>query len=100
MEPRDITPGRCSTTYHHAPLDHLRASIRLIQVLPEEDPDGRIQCRMSVDNLDAEYTCLSYVWGPEDSSHEITIDKKSFFVRKNLFEFLKVARLKYSVRHF
>ncbi|KAF1967421.1 heterokaryon incompatibility, partial [Bimuria novae-zelandiae CBS 107.79] len=38
------------------------------------------------------YTCLSYVWGPEDQGHTILINDKPYKVRRNLFEFLGVAR--------
>ncbi|KAF2130108.1 HET-domain-containing protein, partial [Dothidotthia symphoricarpi CBS 119687] len=54
--------------FRHTPLDLSTNSIRLI-----------------------EYVCLSYVWGPDDETHTITINGQPFQVRRNLWDFLKTA---------
>jgi hypothetical protein len=72
-------------------------------------PDGTISCEMRHSKTEERvtklpsgrryprpaepYTCLSYVWGSEESPQDIIINGKRFQVRKNLFAFLStVAR--------
>lgn len=80
----------------HTPLDELRPSIRLLKILPELSPEGLIQCELWHDNISATYTCLSYVWGSEDEQTPILVNEKVFICRRNLFDFLYVARQKYA----
>lgn len=95
--------GHTPTTFQHDPLDHTTYSIRLIQVLPERSSNGLIQCIITCTTIEAKYTCLSYVWGPPDPpahQHKISINNKLYPVRKNLWEFLEVARKKYTMEYF
>lgn len=85
-----------SATFQHTPLDHSKASIRLLRILPETSSNGLVQCHIWHDNVEAQYTCLSYVWGSDDDQKIILLNGKSFCVRKNLFDFLSVARTKYA----
>lgn len=73
--------------FKHAPLDLRKSSIRLIRVLPLDD-SGIVQCTISLATIDAQYTCLSYVWGRAEETHMIHINGQPFQVRRNLWEFL------------
>jgi hypothetical protein len=81
-------------TFEHAPLDHTKSSIRLLKILPDLSATGSIQCEIWHDATHAEYTCLSYVWGSEHESDTILVNGKTFTCRKNLWDFLNVARKK------
>lgn len=79
----------------HAPLRLDRPSMRLVELLPPST-DGPVRCsirhttldEMTADGAGPEYTCLSYVWGPETPTRSILINDKSFTVRENLWDFL------------
>jgi hypothetical protein len=77
--------------FTHQPLDLDTASVRLVEVLPL-GPGGRVECKIKLARLDTSvYTCVSYVWGPPDETHWITIDERPFEVRRNLWNFLHIA---------
>jgi hypothetical protein len=80
--------------FTYAPLDHLKASIRLIRVLETISPEGYIQCEVRHATIEASYICLSYVWGEEGPGHTIILDKQPFRIRSNLYGFLVTARRK------
>lgn len=80
--------------YEHLPLDHQAPSIRLVRVLPLLSPDGLIQCAIQHASIESTYVCLSYVWGSTAEGTFITLNGNHFWVRKNLWEFLRCARLK------
>lgn len=84
----------------HSPLDYGKASIRLINVLPNLSSTGLIQCALRHSDLDDKYTCLSYEWGTDHDDNQITIDGKIFRVRRNLWDFLSMARKQYYSRPF
>lgn len=76
--------------FEHPPLDLKQRSIRVIEVLPYIP--GRITiCHMRITDLADEHIALSYVWGEDEPSTEIMIDKQFFVVRRNLAEFLEYA---------
>jgi hypothetical protein len=94
----------------HSPLNHGKASIRLVTLLPRLSHDGLIRCHMSHTTTPAEqstginqknasrsreprekYSCVSYTWGKADGGFPIRINEKVFRVRENLFWFLKLA---------
>lgn len=77
--------------FAHQPIDLESSSIRLIEVLPSRDDAGRISCRIRHADTEAEYTCLSYVWGSQDVMQDISINGSLFFVGDGLWQFLKVA---------
>ena len=84
---------RAVPRFQHEPLDHSVDSIRLIQILPDLSPCGRIRCRMHHTVIkNAIYTCLSYEWGTEGGGDCITINDELYRVRQNLLDFLEVAR--------
>ncbi|KAF2029507.1 HET-domain-containing protein [Setomelanomma holmii] len=74
------------------PLDHSKAAVRLVQLLPNLSPAGLIQCVLMHATVDAKYLCLSYRWGDPEPSGVILIDSKVFGVRQNLLDFLQMAR--------
>ncbi|KAF2129928.1 HET-domain-containing protein, partial [Dothidotthia symphoricarpi CBS 119687] len=76
-------------TFEHAPLDLDASSIRLVQVLSSDPKDDLIRCHVRHATIDANYICLSYVWGPADDYHTILIDDRPFRVRRNLWDFLR-----------
>lgn len=84
------TPGS-ETTYVYTPLDLSTTSIRLLQVLPGRDQDGRFSCHIRPATTASHYTCLSYLWGPQDVKHVITLNDQSFYAGTNLFHFLELA---------
>jgi hypothetical protein len=89
---KQATLTQTDTVFSHAPLDLANPNtIRLIEVLPPLAADGTIQCRLTHTTTDAQYSCLSYVWGAEDADHTILINNLPFKVRKNLWEFLSKA---------
>jgi hypothetical protein len=91
--------AQTETVFSHAPLDLAKPdTIRLIEVLPRLLEDGTVQCRLTHATTDARYSCLSYVWGPEDVEYTIYINDLPFKVRKNLFRFLLKASSNLPVR--
>ncbi|RYN36232.1 hypothetical protein AA0119_g10643 [Alternaria tenuissima] len=80
--------------FTYAPLDHLKASLRLIRVLEARSPEGYIQCEVRHATIEASYICLSYVWGEQGQGHNIILDKRPFRIRSNLHRFLVTARQK------
>lgn len=82
--------------FHHEPLDHSKGSIRLLKILPDLSAEGIIQCKIWPDDVNAQYDCLSYVWGPDDNQRSILVNGESHWIRKNLYDFLNVTRTKYA----
>ena len=81
-------------TFTYKPLDHSRASVRLLEVLPRQHEDDEIQCNIRHVLLDdkPEYTALSYEWGDAaESRRTIRLNGTAFKVRANLFSFLEHA---------
>jgi hypothetical protein len=44
------------------------------------------------DNVDAQYDCLSYVWGSDQDDQTISLNGRDYRLRRNLWDFLSVAR--------
>lgn len=94
--PRNASGASRTTSFQHEPLDYRRSAIRLLRILPNLSNNGHIQCEMWHDNVKASYTCLSYVWGPENIQRQILVNGRLLWIRENLFEFMQVARSKYA----
>lgn len=78
--------------FEHKPLDETQSSLRLLTLSSELSADGCIQCYVSHSTLErASYVCLSYWQGPREYIR-IHINGAPFYVRKNLFDFLEMAR--------
>ncbi|KAL5114332.1 hypothetical protein ACEQ8H_007768 [Pleosporales sp. CAS-2024a] len=82
--------------FEPTPLSSKPNAIRLLTILPDLTNAGLIQCNIRHATTDADYTCLSYVWGAEAHQEIICINGKAFTCRKNLWDFLHVARTKYA----
>lgn len=76
----------CDFTYE--PLDPPNA-IRLLKVLPQHKSR---KCILEVElwqaNPEEPYNCLSYMWSDQTERFEILVNHKSFFVGRNLYDFL------------
>jgi hypothetical protein len=81
-----------SDMFQHESLDLTAPSIRLIRILPARNSDDRIRCSLRLASIDTKYTCLSYVWGEEDTGEWIYLNNKRFPARHNLCGFLRSAR--------
>lgn len=85
------------TFFSHSPLDlACSRTMRLIEVLPPRDGDSHVQCRLTHATHDAQYACLSYVWGTDDPDHMIYINGLRLQVRRNLWSFLQYLSTKAS----
>jgi hypothetical protein len=78
--------------FEHDPLDLASRSIRLLQIKPAKDSKEQIQCDLRLTSTDAQYTCLSYVWGDPDRGQWILVNGDRLWVRQNLWNFLASAR--------
>lgn len=90
-------------TFKYEPLDHSQPSIRLVHILPMLSPEGLVQCQISHASIQSTYFCLSYVWDillPRESfgitrdpnERVIMMNGHPLRIRKNLFDFLCMAR--------
>ncbi|KAH3954394.1 hypothetical protein HBH98_071250 [Parastagonospora nodorum] len=85
------------SAFRHPPIDFSRRQIRLVRVLQTE-PDAPIRCKFAlslVHSKSVHYTALSYTWG--GASHDsdlvkIILHKQDFWVRRNLWCFLRQVR--------
>jgi hypothetical protein len=87
------------SSYSYKPLPRGPDSIRLLHLLPHNDKDAQIHCRLVDIRLgDPEqvhpYEALSYFWGDEDDNRTISINGDILLVRRHLYEAL--SRLRYN----
>jgi len=94
--PREASCTSRLASFKHEPLDYRRGAIRLLRILPHLSIDGHIQCEIWHDSVKASYTCLSYVWGSEKIQWQILVNGKLLLVRENIYNFMRVAQLKYA----
>ncbi|KAF2818911.1 hypothetical protein CC86DRAFT_152298 [Ophiobolus disseminans] len=100
--------------YRHTTLKDGATFIRLIEVNMLLSTDGLIQCSISqqklpdlyqddakeyfpsiskdVEHVFHSYMCLSYAWGDPKHQRKIRVNGRLFNVRKNLWNFLDIAR--------
>jgi len=80
-----------------------KTHMRLLQLPPanEPQPSQKISYHLVINALEylsrTNYKALSYTWGcawTEDDIEEIQLDAQSFFIRRNLDDFLKTAAAK------
>ena len=85
-----------ASRFRHPPIDHDH-EIRLIQIAPSSS-STTIICSFAFTearNPDLPYTCLSYMWGEaptESDVVQILLQGQPFWIRRNLWTFLKRAR--------
>ena len=88
--------------FKHRRLDASNPTeIRLLRVLPDLSSSGRIQCEIFHADIGTKFACLPYVWGDPTPQKTISIIdedglESDFVIRKNLWDFLCVARSKFS----
>jgi hypothetical protein len=92
VQPELLSVDSSIDRFEHTPLDLHLASIRLIQLRTTQNIIDQIECDIVPTTVDDQYTCLSYVWGTENSGQWILINGKRFWVRQNLWNFLHTAR--------
>jgi hypothetical protein len=76
--------------YHPLPPDRLR----LLEVLPTR-LNGILRVRLTEHNLPASYRCVSYTWGSESDPKQILVNGQSLYVRRNLYDFLKMVATRF-----
>lgn len=116
-----VTDDKCTleeTEYRHTPLNHEKPSFRLVRVLPghgndviqceivqqllpqlysEDEPGKGVDTSMCLgydDQASKPFVCLSYTWHTPQDQMKIRINGKILRVRKNLWDFLWIARHK------
>ena len=96
MGPTTVMANQDAGIYQ--PLDHSQQQVRLMR-MQHDSKEGKIDCRLEAFSLpcgdDAtaslpEYQALSYCWTTRPPTHEICLNGKAFFVRPNLYEYLKL----------
>jgi hypothetical protein len=86
--------------FAHAPLgrNHGDDAIRLLQFYDDVSPDDPIQLKIyhtddwAHSATSTRYTCLSYRWGDDKATHRILLNRKTIYIRKNLWDFLDTWR--------
>src|ERR1700749_3846182 len=74
-----------SLSYNHAPLLTAR-NIRVLHLSPVQDYTLPLQCviqQVSVDDIDLEYTALSYSWDAEEPVRPLLCDGKHLLITPN-----------------
>ncbi|KAG8534303.1 uncharacterized protein KY384_001147 [Bacidia gigantensis] len=91
--PKKLLPTEAAVEdFRYENVDLTAHNIRVVRILPDLSNDGLIQCQMEeVELSTADYACVSYRWATENSKKLITLNGQCFFVRRNLFDFLKSA---------
>ncbi|KAJ4374639.1 hypothetical protein N0V86_007512 [Didymella sp. IMI 355093] len=78
--------------FEHERLDTTQPSIRLISIDSNLSPEGLVQGSIHHATTNAQYNCLSYVWGSADQSHALIVNGKRLSINKNLHDFLTAVR--------
>ncbi|PKS06248.1 hypothetical protein jhhlp_006994 [Lomentospora prolificans] len=82
-------------TYVYRPLDASKNQLRVIEILPADDPRSPIECRLlyvSLDHDALEYEALSYTWGDKANPETILLDGQHVPVTTNLYAALRALR--------
>jgi hypothetical protein len=82
-----------SELFRHSEFFKKKSSIRLIQIAPDLSEDGHPVCNLRNATVHtSNYVCLSYTWGQPGDECPIRLNEKLYYVRRNLYDFLHVAR--------
>ncbi|KAF2147454.1 uncharacterized protein K452DRAFT_331021 [Aplosporella prunicola CBS 121167] len=81
-------------TIEYRPLRAEAKEIRILVLLPHEDPEASIHCELEHCSLDDNpvYEALSYVWGDPEPPFLIICDGQVVAIRYNLFTALRKFR--------
>ena len=78
--------------FEYTPLSSDVNAIRLLHVQPA-DSNNVVKCLMSDSIVGRDdYIALSHVWGEETATFQIEVDGNAFWIRPNLFAFLRHAQ--------
>jgi hypothetical protein len=83
--------------FSHDPLDTSIPTLRLVRIIPGK-ANSTIGLELKHQLLCSDHVCLSYAREEENDNKDIVIYGKSLVVRRNLLDFLHLAR-KYTVRN-
>lgn len=87
---RSVQRANDRPNFQYPPLGTGDDAIRLLRISTRRSGHGLIEVKLSEASMyEAEYTCLSYVWGEASELHTVLINRKRACVRKNLFSFLE-----------
>lgn len=81
-----------NAAYVHEPLPSDPPTIRVLNLIPTSSHDSPIQLTLKQIRLTDDYNCLSHMWGDDKDQEVIFINNKRFEVRRNLYDFLCLAR--------
>jgi hypothetical protein len=91
--PRASAKEAAPETFTYTPLSAANTSFRLLRILPSLVYTSTIRCELFDNKIhDSEYIAGSYVWGPPEPMESIMLNNATFYVRQNLFHFLKACR--------
>ncbi|RYP71898.1 hypothetical protein DL770_008053 [Monosporascus sp. CRB-9-2] len=70
----------------YKPLDKSRNEIRLVTILPSENEDEPVACRLETASLtdELEYVAMSYVWGDPSVTEDIVVNALPHELRLNI----------------
>ncbi|KAH7383564.1 heterokaryon incompatibility protein-domain-containing protein [Cadophora sp. MPI-SDFR-AT-0126] len=85
------TRSTTSKKYVYSSLNDPGSEIRVIVLPPGQGLSADIKCTLEVALLASppEYFALSYAWGKDEPTHQISIDKCKFLVTENLLSALR-----------
>lgn len=75
----------------YEPLRDAESAIRILEISPDL-LNGQIQITLRHGCMPARYRCVSYMWGNDTQDQEILVNNQCLRVRKNLYDFLDMAR--------
>jgi hypothetical protein len=80
--------------YRYLPLDMVAEEIRLVVLLPSEDPSAPLVAHLAHESLygPAAYQCLSYTWGDGPADRDLVLNGQLIKIRKSLADALKAIR--------
>lgn len=88
------------TSFQYRPIDHSRHEIRVLNILPSENPSADIECDLVHLSLDEnpQYEALSYTWNANVFPEVILLDSHTFRITENLKLALRAFRKRTEVR--
>jgi hypothetical protein len=84
----------------YPPISTGSGRFRLLRILPIEADDTPISCELftaSIKSKAGNYIAGSYTWGLDSPNLPIVLNGATFYVRENLFQFLRVLRSEQTV---
>ncbi|PQE15144.1 heterokaryon incompatibility protein [Rutstroemia sp. NJR-2017a BVV2] len=87
-------PEGSSDPFTYLPLDYVVDEFRVFELWGSGTPSDPLKGLLAYTARaeDIPYVCLSYTWGEEEPTEEISLVGQPFKIRKNLAEFLRTIR--------